>query len=96
MVALIGDSDTVELAVSLIKIEGAQIDPCTTAHLLVDMENGALALVPYGIFGIVDAAVHGLVTHIDGITSLGWEIGLIAGERIATGAGGGLHHTGGT
>ena len=77
LVALVRQCHTVELTIPLVKLESAEIDPGAATHPLVDMEDGALTLVPYRIFRIVDAVVHGLVTHIDGIASRLGEVRLV-------------------
>ena len=52
LVALVRERHAVELAITGIKVKGAEIDPGASTHLLVDTELCALALVPYGIESI--------------------------------------------
>ena len=94
MTALVGNGDTIELAVSCIEVECAQINPGAATHLLVHTELGALATMPYGIQGIVDAVGQRLITDVDGITSRLLEIGLVGSQTIARLAAGGFYHAG--
>ena len=62
----------VACALTLVEIKSAQVNPCFLAHRLVHTELGGDALVPYGIVGIVDALIGGVIAHINGvITALG-------------------------
>ena len=76
MAAVVGEYYTVSTVRTGIEIEGAEIDPCGTTHLLIDTELGRNALMPDDVVGIVDAAPDGLVAHIDGIAPCLWDGGL--------------------
>ena len=94
MTALVGNGDAIELAISCIEVECAQINPGATTHLLVHTELGALTTMPYGIEGVVDAVGQRLVAHIDGITTCLAEVGLVGSQTVARLAAGGFHHAG--
>ena len=67
--AVVGQYDTVAGTRACIEVEGAEIDPGGTTHLLIDAIFGGDALMPDGIVGIVDAAFDSLVTDVDRIAS---------------------------
>ena len=54
MVAQVADGDAVEGIIALVEVERAEVYPRRTAHLLVDVELGTLALMPNGIQGVVN------------------------------------------
>ena len=66
MFALVGKSDVVAIHIRT-KIECAEVYPCATAHLLVDMISSAYALMHNGIFGLWIALWQGFVADIDRI-----------------------------
>ena len=71
---------TVTRLVALVEIECSEIYPRRTAHLLIHAELGSHTLMPHSVVGIVDAAWHRLIAHIDSISaSLGdiWLIGYL-------------------
>ena len=53
--------------------------------MLVDAELSRDALVPYGIMGVVDAALNGLVTHVDGIVACLRNIGIPTDSALCIG-----------
>ena len=90
--ALVGYGDAVELAVARVEVEGAKIDPRRTAHLLVDMELGALAAVPDGVENIVDAVGKRGIADVDGVAASLLKVGLVGGQRVSRLGTGGLDH----
>ena len=77
MSALIAEYDAIARTGALVEIEGAQIHPRRTAHLLINMKLGRNALMPYGIMGIIDTALYSLIAYIDSIATFFGNIGLI-------------------
>ena len=70
--------DHVPLTAPRIKIEGAKVHPCAATHLLVYVERGCLSFVVYGVVGIINATLHSLVAHVNGITTTFLYVWLIA------------------
>ena len=70
VVALVGEDDAVVVAFAFGEVEGAEVDPCASAHLLVDAELCGDAAVLDGIVGVRDAAGHGLVGDVDCVVVL--------------------------
>ena len=92
--ALVAKRHAVPLVAAFVKVERAEIDPCRTAHLLVDAELRLFALVPYGVVGIVNAALNGLVADIDGILACLGNGGLVGNGAVLRLVGCRLSHTG--
>ena len=94
MTALVGQDHTIEGVTALVEAERAQINPCRAAHLLIDAELCLLSLMPHGVVGVVDAARHSLIAHIDGVVSFFGNRGLIGNLIVVRATAGCLRHTG--
>ena len=77
VLAEVGYYDLVSFAASLVKIKCTQIDPCESAHLLVDLELSLLTLVVYGIESIVNTLCYSLIADVYSIASCFRDGGLI-------------------
>ena len=78
VIAEVRQLHTVELAVSLVELKGAEIDPCASTHLLVHAEHRLLAFVAHHILRVGHAVAERLIAHVDGISSLfreAWRVG---------------------
>ena len=70
VVALVGERYAIVLTVASVEEEGAKINPCAAAHLLVDAETGALTSMAHGVKGIADAGGHSRIGHVNGIVAI--------------------------
>ena len=76
--SLIGYNHTVECIAALVKVECAQVDPCSSAHALVDGKLGCFSLVVDDVFRIGHTLGQTLVAYVDSILACFGQVGLIA------------------
>ena len=92
LVALVRERHAVELTVAFVEVEGSQVHPRASTHLLVDTELRTFTFMPYGVEGIRHTVLQRLVADIDSIVPCLREAGLVGCQRVARLAAGGLHH----
>ena len=86
VVAVVGEDDAVVAALPCGEVEGAEVDPCAAAHLLVYAEAGGLAAVVHGVGGIADAGGERGVADIDGIAAVLGDVGRPGGLALIAAA----------
>jgi hypothetical protein len=69
------------VAVSALERERAQVDPCASAHLLVDLELLGAARIVYRIAGVGRGVGQCLVADVDGIFAVLGYVGIPCGHR---------------
>ena len=82
LVAQVGKHHAVLWILTFVEIKRSQVNPCGTAHLLVDEELCRDTFVPDGVTGIVYTAFDGLVTDIDSISACFRNLRLPGGKAL--------------
>ena len=67
LLAFVGQDYGIFLGFVFFKIKGAQVEPRTSTHFLIDVKVCLLPLVAYDVVSITHALGQAGITHIDGI-----------------------------